>query len=373
MFFPGTNGGPSEETRELVDAGGPPDRRRVLRRARSTGCARTATGSSRWRRRCSSSETLDEEDAYRAAGLRPQAARRGRRRRRPSRPRARPSRRRVSSMKERMLAGEPYLWAGSELEPEYWRRRARCCERFNAGEEVLCASCSEHSARTPRCVPPLRVRLRLRTCRSGRGRSSTTARCSSTRRRSPSAPSARSPRTSSSSPRRTRSTPAARRDGVGERSPRHARGRRLAGRWRASSCPGVTIGENTVVGAGTVRDEGPPGRRPRRREPRADRARALAVPVTRATSAIEVLPWPTLPGRPRAGGACPAHGDLGDLVGRRALDGEVADLVGDAHDLVEAEAALVAGAAAAGAALRARSASMSSVTSRKPWSRSTSA
>ena len=43
---------------------------------------------------------------------------------------------------------------------------------------------------------------------------------------------------------------------------------------------------------------------------------------------------------------------LGERVGRRAADGELADLVGDRHDLVEADAALVARAAAAGAADR---------------------
>jgi maltose O-acetyltransferase len=39
-------------------------------------------------------------------------------------------------MKERMLRGEPYLWAGSELEDEYWRRQA-LLERFNSGDDVL--------------------------------------------------------------------------------------------------------------------------------------------------------------------------------------------------------------------------------------------
>jgi maltose O-acetyltransferase len=38
-------------------------------------------------------------------------------------------------MRERMLAGEPYLWAGSELEEEYWRRQA-VLARFNAGDDV---------------------------------------------------------------------------------------------------------------------------------------------------------------------------------------------------------------------------------------------
>src|SRR3954453_19962136 len=55
-------------------------------------------------------------------------------------------------------------------------------------------------------------------------------------------------------------------------------------------------------------------------------------------------------------GAQRAHagprGRLGDRVARRARHGEPADLVGDRHDLVEADAALVAGAAAASAAGR---------------------
>src|ERR1700750_345878 len=44
------------------------------------------------------------------------------------------------------------------------------------------------------------------------------------------------------------------------------------------------------------------------------------------------------------------HGDLQDLIGRRALDREGADLLGDLHHLVHAAASLVAGAAAAVAA-----------------------
>src|SRR4051794_7744892 len=45
-----------------------------------------------------------------------------------------------------------------------------------------------------------------------------------------------------------------------------------------------------------------------------------------------------------------AHGDFGDAIGRRALDGERADLLGHGHDLVEADAPAIARAAAAGAA-----------------------
>ena len=45
-----------------------------------------------------------------------------------------------------------------------------------------------------------------------------------------------------------------------------------------------------------------------------------------------------------------AHRDLGDRVGGGALDRQAADLVVDGHDLVEADAALVARAAAARAA-----------------------
>src|SRR3954465_1573987 len=45
-----------------------------------------------------------------------------------------------------------------------------------------------------------------------------------------------------------------------------------------------------------------------------------------------------------------AHRDRGDAVGRRALDRERADLLGDRHDLVEPDPALVAAAAAALAA-----------------------
>src|SRR3954466_4877066 len=43
-------------------------------------------------------------------------------------------------------------------------------------------------------------------------------------------------------------------------------------------------------------------------------------------------------------------GHLADLLGRGALDGEVADLVRNGHHLVQADPALVAGAAAAAAA-----------------------
>src|SRR3954462_4839996 len=56
----------------------------------------------------------------------------------------------------------------------------------------------------------------------------------------------------------------------------------------------------------------------------------------------------------KALGAQRAHagvgGGLGDRVGRRPGDGQLADLVSDRHDLIQADAALVAGAAAAGAA-----------------------
>src|SRR5215218_10063509 len=45
-----------------------------------------------------------------------------------------------------------------------------------------------------------------------------------------------------------------------------------------------------------------------------------------------------------------SDGDLADFLGRRALDRELADLVRDGHYLVQADAALVAGAAAAAAA-----------------------
>src|SRR5215212_830484 len=45
-------------------------------------------------------------------------------------------------------------------------------------------------------------------------------------------------------------------------------------------------------------------------------------------------------------------GHLADFVCRRALHRELADLVGDRHDLVQADTALVAGAAAAAAADR---------------------
>ena len=37
--------------------------------APSTSCASTASASTRWPRRCSERETLDENDAYRAAGF----------------------------------------------------------------------------------------------------------------------------------------------------------------------------------------------------------------------------------------------------------------------------------------------------------------
>src|SRR4051794_34866776 len=43
-------------------------------------------------------------------------------------------------------------------------------------------------------------------------------------------------------------------------------------------------------------------------------------------------------------------GHVADAVGRRAVDRELADLVVDGHDLVEADAALVAGVTAARAA-----------------------
>src|SRR5215207_4111909 len=45
-------------------------------------------------------------------------------------------------------------------------------------------------------------------------------------------------------------------------------------------------------------------------------------------------------------------GHFADLIGGRPLDREVADLVRDRHDLVQADTALVAGAAAAAAAHR---------------------
>src|SRR3954454_11988251 len=46
------------------------------------------------------------------------------------------------------------------------------------------------------------------------------------------------------------------------------------------------------------------------------------------------------------------HRDVLDRLGGGALDCQIADLLGDLHDLVEADAALVAGVAAAGAAGR---------------------
>src|SRR6478735_7642812 len=45
-----------------------------------------------------------------------------------------------------------------------------------------------------------------------------------------------------------------------------------------------------------------------------------------------------------------AHGDFGDPIRRRALDGERPDLLGDGHDLVEPDAPAIARAAAARAA-----------------------
>src|SRR3954463_16349177 len=45
-----------------------------------------------------------------------------------------------------------------------------------------------------------------------------------------------------------------------------------------------------------------------------------------------------------------SDGDFANFVRRRALDGELSDLVGDRHDLVKADPALVAGAATAATA-----------------------
>ena len=71
--------------------------------------------------------------------------------------------------------------------------------------------------------------------------------------------------------------------------------------------------------------------RPTSRRPTSTRWPPRSVPVTRATSAIEVRPCLTF-SRPSSRRRRHAlrYGDLADLVGRGALDGERADLVGDA-------------------------------------------
>ena len=83
------------------------------------------------------------------------------------------------------------------------------------------------------------------------------------------------------------------------------------------------------------------------------RGRATPVPVTRATSAIEVRPWRTFSRPSSRRRRMPLRTATSAIsVGGRALDRQRPDLLGDGHHLVEADPALVAGAAAARAADR---------------------
>ena len=66
---PGRRRRPSEHTRELVDDGGPPDRRGVLRARRSTSSSEHRDQLEALTRALLERETLDEADAYRIAGI----------------------------------------------------------------------------------------------------------------------------------------------------------------------------------------------------------------------------------------------------------------------------------------------------------------
>ncbi|HEX2084904.1 MAG TPA: cell division protein FtsH, partial [Solirubrobacteraceae bacterium] len=68
VFFPGTNGGPSEATRELVDG----EVRRIVEECYEAALHRLRENRDRLERLAQTlleHETLDEEDAYRAAGF----------------------------------------------------------------------------------------------------------------------------------------------------------------------------------------------------------------------------------------------------------------------------------------------------------------
>ena len=143
MFFPGTNGGPSEATRELVDERGPQDRRRVLRGRREPAARepRPARGAG-----AGAARARDARRGRRVPRRRASTASRRRPRRAPPRrstaapwpPRPRrttPDHGGVVAAGSAMLRGRAVLPRTIRRARSAGRERAvALCRRFNAGE-----------------------------------------------------------------------------------------------------------------------------------------------------------------------------------------------------------------------------------------------